>query len=67
MSKFKGGEMDFKNISEEEELALEELSDKVRVGEVIGFSESLIVIEYQTYLKKQRKHSSFLAKLKRFF
>ena len=38
---------------------LEALSDKVRKGEPIGFSEALEVIDYQENLKKQKSPSKF--------
>lgn len=34
---------------------LEELSDKVRMGEPISFSEALEVISYQEHLREQRE------------
>ncbi len=46
---------------------LEMLSDMVRKGEPIDFSEAMEVIEYQEQLKVERKNNSFLTKVKRFF
>ena len=42
-------------MSEEEKL--EQLSDKVRMGIPIGFTEALEVIEYQENIKKNKKKS----------
>ena len=46
---------------------LEMLSNKVRSGEPIDFSEAIEVIHYQEQLKQDRKNSSFINKIKRFF
>jgi hypothetical protein len=42
-------------MSKEEKL--EQLSDKVRMGIPIGFTEALEVIEYQKNIKKNKKKS----------
>jgi len=42
------GEFEMKNN------ALEELSDKVRMGIPIGFWEAVAVVEYQAWLKEQK-------------
>ena len=42
---------------------LEELSDKVRSGESIAFSEALEVIAYQEHLRKQRKQNKWYNRL----
>jgi hypothetical protein len=34
---------------------LEQLSDKVRMGEAVGFTEALEVIEYQQMLQRERE------------
>jgi len=59
--------MDFGGISEEEKQVLEMFSNKVRQGELIGFQDALIVIEYQSYLKKQRRENGVFARLKGLF
>lgn len=46
---------------------LEMLSDQVRKGEPISFSEAIEVIEYQKQLKLEQKNNSFITKVKRFF
>lgn len=45
---------------------LELLSDKVRKGIPINFSEAIEVIDYQTKLRLHKEENSILAKLKRF-
>ena len=45
---------------------LEELSDQVRKGESIGFSEALEVIAYQETLREERS-KSLLARIKHWF
>ena len=50
--------------------ALEELSDKVRKGEPIGFLEAIAVINYQEALKTEREamlRKTFLGRLKLWF
>ena len=50
--------------------ALEELSDKVRKGEPIGFLEAIAVINYQEALKTEREamlRKTFLGRLKLLF
>ena len=50
--------------------ALEELSDKVRKGEPIGFLEAIAVINYQKALKTEREsmlRKTFLGRLKLWF
>lgn len=50
--------------------ALEELSDKVRNGELIGFLEAIAVINYQKALKTEREamlRKTFLGRLKLLF
>lgn len=42
---------------------LEDLSDKVRRGEPIGFSEAIAVIDYQERLKADKKQKGFLSRL----
>lgn len=44
---------------------LETLSDKVRKGEPIGFSEALAVIKYRENLRREREANSIVARLKR--
>ena len=46
---------------------LERLSDMVRMGQPIDFSEAIEVIEYQETLKLERKRTSLFHKIKRFF
>ena len=49
---------------------LEDLSDKVRMGTPIAFSEALAVIEYQTALKEDREAKeakTVLGRLMRWF
>ena len=46
---------------------LELLSEKVRRGEPIDFSEAIEVIEYQEQLKQARKTNSFFGRVCRFF
>ena len=46
---------------------LEMLSDKVRKGVPIDFSEAIEVIDYQMKLQQERKTNSWVYKLKRFF
>lgn len=46
---------------------LEMLSNKVRRGEPIDFSEAIEVIEYQEQLKQERKTNSFVSRVLRFF
>ena len=46
---------------------LERLSDKVRRGEPIGFSEAIEVIDYQKKLQQERKTNSWVYKVRRFF
>ena len=46
---------------------LEMLSNKVRRGEPIDFSEAIEVIHYQEQLKQDRKNNSLINKIKRFF
>ena len=45
---------------------LEQLSDMVRAGQPIDFSEALEVIAYQETLKLERKRSSLFYKIKHF-
>lgn len=45
--------------------ALEALSDKVRMGEPIGFWEAIAVIDYQENLRRVREANSWRARLKR--
>jgi hypothetical protein len=45
---------------------LEILSDKVRRGEPIEFSEAIEVVVYQERLRQERKQS-FIGKVRRFF
>jgi hypothetical protein len=42
---------------------LEELSDKVRNGEPIGFTEALEVISYQEHLRENRKKNKWYNRL----
>ena len=43
---------------------LEELSNKVRMGEAVGFTEALEVIEYQQILRRERESKkSWLTKM----
>jgi len=44
---------------------LERLSDMVRKGQPIYFSEAIEVINYQENLKLERKKNSFMYKVKR--
>lgn len=44
---------------------LEALSDKVRMGEPIGFLEAIAVINYQESLRREREANSLRARLKR--
>ena len=46
---------------------LEMLSDKVRMGEPIDFSEAIEVIDYQMKLKQERINNSWINKMQRFF
>ena len=46
---------------------LEELSDKVRRGEPIGFLEALAVIDYQENLRQAREANSFIGRVKALF
>jgi hypothetical protein len=46
---------------------LEMLSDKVRMGVPIDFSEAIEVIDYQTKLQQERKTNSWIYKVRRFF
>ena len=46
---------------------LEILSDMVRKGQPIDFSEAIEVINYQENLKLERKKNSFVYKVKRWF
>jgi hypothetical protein len=46
---------------------LEMLSEKVRRGQPIDFSEAIEVIDYQEQLKQERKANSFVARVRRFF
>ncbi len=45
---------------------LEELSDKVRNGEPIGFLEALAVIEYQSQKRKREEEKTLLGRIKKF-
>ena len=46
---------------------LEMLSDQVRRGIPIDFSEAIEVIDYQQRLQQELKNNSWVYKLKRFF
>ena len=49
---------------------LEEISDKIRKGEVVGFLEAIAAIEYQSRLKAEREamlRKTFLGRLKLLF
>ena len=46
---------------------LEMLSDKVRKGVPIDFSEAIEVIDYQMKLQQERKTNSWIYKVQRFF
>jgi hypothetical protein len=46
---------------------LEILSDMVRKGQPIDFSEAIEVINYQENLKLERRKNSFVYKVKRWF
>ena len=46
---------------------LEMLSDKVRMGIPIDFSEAIEVIDYQMKLQQERKTNSWIYKVRRFF
>lgn len=46
---------------------LEMLSDKVRMGVPIDFSEAIEVIDYQMKLQQERKTNSWVYKVRRFF
>ena len=46
---------------------LEELSDKVRKGEPIGFLEAIAVIDYQKLLKEEREYNKLHNRFKRWF
>lgn len=46
---------------------LEMLSDKVRMGEPIDFSEAIEVIDYQMKLKQERINNSWVNRVRRFF
>jgi len=46
---------------------LEMLSDKVRMGEPIGFNEAIDVIDYQMKLKQERINNSWFNRVRRFF
>lgn len=46
---------------------LEELSDKVRRGEPVGFLEALAVINYQEHLRREREANSFFGRVKSLF
>ena len=46
---------------------LEMLSDKVRMGVPIDFSEAIEVIDYQMKLQQERKTNSWIYKVRRFF
>lgn len=43
---------------------LEELSDKVRRAEPIGFLEAIAVINYQEYLRRERGANSLFGRVK---
>ena len=43
------------------------LSDKVRMGEPIGFNEAIEVIDYQMKLKQERINNSWFNRVRRFF
>ena len=43
------------------------LSDRVRMGVPIDFSEAIEVIDYQTKLQQERKNNSWIYKVRRFF
>jgi hypothetical protein len=43
---------------------LESLSDRVRKGEPIGFSDSIAVIKYQTRLRQEREAKSLRGRLR---
>ena len=46
---------------------LEMLSDKVRMGVPIDFSEAIEVIDYQMKLQQERKNNSWMNRVRRFF
>ena len=46
---------------------LERLSDQVRRGIPIDFSEAIEVIDYQMKLKQERKTNSWMNRVRRFF
>lgn len=46
---------------------LEMLSDKVRMGVPIDFSEAIEVIDYQMKLQQELKNNSWVYKVRRFF
>ncbi len=46
---------------------LEMLSDKVRMGVPIDFSEAIEVIDYQMKLQQELKTNSWIYKVRRFF
>lgn len=46
---------------------LEHLSDKIRIGEPVGFTEAILAIEYQHALKLQRLQNSKPVKLINWF
>ena len=46
---------------------LEMLSDKVRMGKPIDFSEAIEVIDYQMKLKQERINNSWVNRMRRFF
>lgn len=46
---------------------LERLSDQVRRGMPIDFSEAIEVIDYQQRLQQERKNNSWMNRVRRFF
>ncbi len=46
---------------------LEMLSDKVRMGVPIDFSEAIEVVDYQMKLQQERKTNSWMNRVRRFF
>ena len=44
---------------------LEEISEKIRMGEPVGIFEAIEAIEYQEALKEERKQKKFFARLRK--
>lgn len=53
------------NCGHQRDEMLEALSDKVRMGEPIGFLEAIAVIDYQNNLRLEREANSWRSRLRR--